>query len=95
MEEDECIEMDEIGSNDQEKGLPDEETLEPLMEGDNGGKDQESLKEGHQEKNSDAEQGAEDQVVEDPNELVEVELHQAEEVERLSGPVEVNVTEEE
>ena len=93
MEEDECIEMDEIGSNDQEKGLPDEETLEPLMEGDNGGKDHESLKEEHQEQNSDADQGAEGH--DDPNELVEVELHQAEEVERLSGPVEVNVTEEE
>ena len=93
MEEDECIEMDEIGSNDQEKGLPDEETLEPLMEGDNGGKDQESLKEGHQDKSSEAEQGAEGH--DDPNELVEVEMHQSKEVARLSDAVEVNVTEEE
>ena len=82
--------MDEIGSNDQEKGLPDEETLEPLTDGDDGGKDQELLNEGHQEKNSDADQGAEGH--DDPNELVEVELHQAEEVERLSDAVEVNAT---
>ena len=82
-----------IGPNEQKQCLPNEETLEPLMEGDNGGKDHESLKEEHQEENSDADQGAEGH--DDPNELVEVELHQAEEVEHLSGPVEVNVTEEE
>ena len=82
-----------IGPNEQKQCLPNEETLEPLMEGDNGGEDHKSLKEGHQDKNSEAEQGAE--VHDDPNELVEVELHQAEEVERLSDAVEVNATDKE
>ena len=88
--------MNEIGSNDQEKGLPDEETLEPLWDGDDGGKDQELLNEGHQEKNSDAEQGAEEQgVEEDTKESTEMELTSAEEVEHLSGAVEINATKEE
>ena len=94
-EDDECIEMGKIGSNCQEKSLPDEETVEPLMDTDTDGKDHESSEEEHQGKNSDAEQGVEGQGAEEAKESIEVELHPAEEVEHLSGAVEVNTTEEE
>ena len=95
-EDDKGIELDEIGSKGNQQGLADEETLEPLMEGGIVGQDHESLlKEEHQEKNSDVEQGAVDQVAEDPNELIEVELHQSEEVARLSDAVEVKASKEE
>ena len=88
-EDDECFEMDEIGSNDQEKGLPDEETVEPPMDTDTDGGEQDSSNEEHQENNLGGEQGAEEQWAEDPNETIEVELQPAEKVEHLSGAIEV------
>ena len=58
-EDDEGIELDEIGSKGNQQGLADEETLEPLMESNTVGQDNESLKEEHQEKNSFEEQRTE------------------------------------
>ena len=58
-EEDNFIEMDKIRSNDQEKGLPDEETVEPPMDTDTDGGEQDSSNEEHQENNLGGEQGAE------------------------------------
>ena len=95
MEEDKCIEMDEIGSNDQEKGLPDEVTVEPPMDTDTLSREHEPSNEEYQEKNSDAEQGVEEQKAENSKESIRMELHPAEEVEHLNGAVEVNATKEE
>ena len=52
--------MDKIRSNDQEKGLPVEEPVEPPIDTDTVRLDHESSNKEHQEKDSDAEQVAEE-----------------------------------
>ena len=69
--------MDEIGSNDKEKGWADEETVQPPMMTDTDDGVLESSNEEHQEKDSDAEQGAKSKCLKTQRNQ-EAELHQAE-----------------
>lgn len=71
-EEDECIEMNKIGSNYQENGLPDEEIVKPPMDTDTDGGDHRSSNEEYQEKNSDPDQGAEEEGAEDWKDPIEI-----------------------